>query len=73
VNEPAFEGLLNSDLPLYGDTRNLLVKVVAMPVGRRPHFFPADEDHPLAREIRDGISMARVVAIAERMLHPVTA
>jgi hypothetical protein len=69
VDEPPFEGVLNSELPLYGDTRNLPVKVVSMPVGRRPHFFPVAEDHPIAVEIRDGISMERVVEIAESMLH----
>jgi len=69
VELPLFHGLLNSDLPLYGDTRDLPVMLQTMPVGRRPHFFPVSQDHPLAIEIRDGISMARVVEIAERMLH----
>jgi hypothetical protein len=70
VDEPAYEGLLNSDLPLYGNTRNLPVWVRTMPVGRRPHFAPVDGAHPLAVEVRLGISMARVVEIAELMLHP---
>ena len=66
VDEPPYAGLLNSELPLYGDTVNLPVTVQAMAVGRRPHFFPADAAHPLAAEQRTGISMERVVEIAER-------
>ncbi len=68
VNEPLYEALLNSELPLYGDTLNLPIQVHTMPVGRRPHFFPTDASHPLAVEQRDGISMQRVVEIAERMV-----
>ena len=68
VEEPPYEGLLNSALPLYGDTANLPVRVQTMPVGRRPHFFPADAAHPIAVEQRDGMRMGRVIEIAERML-----
>lgn len=68
TNEPDYPGLLNSDLPLYGDTRDLSVYVRTMPVGRRPHFFPVDAEHPLAVEQSYGMSMDRVVRIAERML-----
>ena len=69
VDEPAYACLLNSELPLYGDTLNLQVRVVTQPVGRRPHFFVVNPQHPLALEQRDGISMARVIEIAEIMLH----
>lgn len=65
VDEPPYAALLNSALPRYGDTVNLPVQVQSMPVGRRPHFSPADAAHPLAAEQRDGIGMDRVVAIAE--------
>ena len=70
VDEPAYAGLLNSELPLYGDTMNLPVHVVTQPVGRRPHFFVVNTKHPLAVEQRDGLSMERVIEIAELMLHP---
>ena len=70
VDEPAYAGLLNSELPLYGDTLNLPVHVVTQPVGRRPHFFVVNPQHPLAAEQREGISMERVIQIAEIMLHP---
>ncbi len=68
-NEPPYHGLLNSELSLSGETRNLPVLVKTMAVGRRPHFFVTDPQHPLAVEMRDGIGMERVVEIAELMLH----
>ncbi len=68
VGEPPYAALLNSEVPLYGDTARMPVQVQTMPVGRRPHFFPADATHPLAVEQREGMSMARVVQIAEQML-----
>ncbi len=40
IQEPPYEALLNSALPLYGNTRNLPVRVQTIPVGRRPHFTP---------------------------------
>ena len=68
VDERPYAALLNSELPIYGDTMNLPVEVQTMPVGRRPHFFPTDTAHPIAVEQRDGMSMSRVVQIAKRML-----
>ena len=54
LDEPLYDGLLNSELSLYCDTRHL-------PVGRCPHFFLADASRPLAIEIREGIPIARVM------------
>lgn len=68
TTEPHYPGLLNSDLPLYGNAVDLPVRVQTMPVGRRPHFFPADAEHPIALEQREGMSMERVIEIAETML-----
>ena len=70
VHEPLYEGLLNNELPVYGDTMNLPVRIQTMAVGRRPHFFVADPNHPLATEIREGITRDRIVAFAEKLLHP---
>jgi hypothetical protein len=69
-NEAAFPGWLNSQLPVFGDTFNLEVSVQTQPVGQRPQFTVVDEEHPLAVEQRNGISMERVEEIAEMMLHP---
>ena len=68
--EPAFPAWLNTELPLYGNTINLEVKVQTQVVGRRPQFYVSDPEHPLAIEQRDGISLRRVEEIAARMLHP---
>jgi hypothetical protein len=67
--EPAFKGYLDSEMYVFGDTVNLEVMVETQVVGRRPHFRVCDPEHPLAREQRDGISMERVVEIAEMVLH----
>jgi hypothetical protein len=68
--ELPFSGWLNSQLPMFGDTFNLEVNVQTQRVGQRPQFTVVNEDHPLAVEQRDGITMQRVEEIAERMLHP---
>jgi hypothetical protein len=69
-NEPGFPGWLNSQLPVFGDTYNLEVRVQTQPVGQRPQFTVVDEEHPLAVEQRNGITMERIEEIAEMMLHP---
>jgi hypothetical protein len=65
-----FPGWIDSEIPIFGDTINLEVDVWTQPVGRRPHFLMADQDHPLALEQRHGITMRRAEEIAEQMLHP---
>ena len=67
--EPAFPGWLNTQLPVFGDTFNLEVSVQTQRVGKRPHFTVVDEEHPLAVEQKNGITMRRVEEIAESMLH----
>jgi hypothetical protein len=67
--EPAFPGWLNTQLPVFGETFNLELSVQTQGVGKRPHFTVVDEEHPLAVEQRNGITMQRVEEIAERMLH----
>jgi hypothetical protein len=68
-NEPAFPGWLNTELPLFGDTFNLVVNIHTQPVGQRPQFTVADPEHPLAIEQREGITLERVQEIAIKMLH----
>jgi hypothetical protein len=67
--EPVFSGWLDTELFLFGDTINLEVSVETQVVGRRPHFRIVDQDHPLAREQREGILIERVEKIAEQILH----
>lgn len=67
---PAYEGWLNTRIPLYGETLDLELRVLTQVVGRRPHFELMDAAHLLAVEQREGISMQRVKNIAEAFLHP---
>lgn len=66
----SFFGWLCSAVPGYPDTRQLktMVHVRAWPT--RPFVELEPTDHPLALEQRQGISVARVREIAERILHP---
>jgi hypothetical protein len=64
-----FRGWLNTEIPIFGNTINVDVDVWTQRVGRRPHFILTDQDHPLAREQRDGMTLLRAEQIAEQMLH----
>ncbi|RXH55287.1 hypothetical protein GRAN_4391 [Granulicella sibirica] len=68
-SEAPFRGYLDTNVFLFGNTMNLEVWVQTQIVGHRPHFAIANEQHPLAIEQRDGITMERVVEIAEMVLH----
>lgn len=68
VNEPPFPGWLATALPLYPETLDLNVFVYNRPVGQCPTIKIA-ADHPLAIEQRIGITLDRVRAISEEILH----
>jgi hypothetical protein len=67
--EPAFEGRMATELGFFGGTLGLEVDVQTQRVGRRPHFRARSERHPLGREQREGITLARVEEIAAVHLH----
>ena len=69
-NEPPYFGWLQTSLPYQPSTLNLKTMVHTQPVGLRPLVELEPTDHPLAVEQREGITLARVQQIAERMLHP---
>jgi len=69
--EAPFKGYLDSELFLFGNTINLEVMVQTQVVGRRPHFTVMDPQHPIAVDQRDGLTMERVIDIAEMILHRV--
>src|SRR5687767_6578998 len=69
-SEAPFFGWLQTRLPYQPSTLNLKTMVHTQPVGLRPLVELEPTDHPLAVEQRDGITLARVQQIAERMLHP---
>lgn len=68
-SEPPYFGWLSTELPVYPSTLNLRTSVQTMPVGERPLIVIGDEEHPLACEQQQGITMRRVQEIAERLLH----
>jgi hypothetical protein len=69
-SEPPMFGWLSVELPAYGpSTLNLKTMVHTQPVGVRPLIELEPTDHPLAVEQRDGITVARVQALAEQLLH----
>ncbi len=69
VKEPPYFGWLNTQLPVYPDTLSLKTLAHTRPVGIRPLIELEPTDHPLAIEQREGITMARVREIAEKILH----
>ena len=68
--EPAFPGLLGTDIAVYPDTLGLPVLVQLQGGNQRPTFEVDDPEHPLASDQREGISVARVQDIAEALIHP---
>jgi hypothetical protein len=69
-DEPPMFGWLSVELPVYEpSTLNLKTMVHTQPVGVRPLIELEPTDHPLAVEQRDGITVARVQALAEQLLH----
>lgn len=66
---PYFGWLVNSILG-YPETASLKTHVHTQPVGLRPLIALEPTDHPLAVAQREGITMARVQEIVERVMHP---
>ena len=67
--EPPYFGWLSTLLPCYPDTVNLKANVHTRPLGERPIVELEPTDHPLAVEQRNGITMRRVLEIAECIEH----
>lgn len=66
--EPYF-AWVQSALPYPGGTLSLQASLHTQPVGERPLVVLHEADHPLYREQRQGITMARVQQIVEAALH----
>ncbi len=67
--EPSYFGWLQSSLPYEQTTLNMKAQLQTMTLGERPNIWLEESEHPLAKEQRNGISMARVQQIAEAALH----
>lgn len=69
-SEPPMFGWLSTALPTYTpSTVNLRTMVHTREVGLRPIVELEATDHPLAREQKDGISVAELEQRAARLLH----
>lgn len=68
-SEPPFEGILNSKIRGYQDTLNLKTKIYMSSNRLRPVLELEQSEHPLVIEQREGITMERVQAISELLLH----
>jgi hypothetical protein len=70
VEAPPYFSWLSNSIPGYPETLNLRANVITRTPDLRPAIVLADDDdHPLAREQRDGITIERVRAIAGLLLH----
>lgn len=69
VEEPPYFSWLSNSIRGYPETLNLRANVITAPLGVRPSIVLLDDDHPLAVEQREGISVARVQEIAGLLMH----
>jgi hypothetical protein len=69
VNEPAYFGWFCNSIPGYPETLHLKTAVHSREVGLRPLIELEATDHPLSVEQRNGITVARLQAIAGEMHH----
>jgi hypothetical protein len=67
-NEPPLHGRFGSDIPIYPSTNGLPCRIVMKNARRRPSFEIEAQDHPLAIEQRNGITLDRVKEIASLVL-----
>jgi hypothetical protein len=69
IHEPAYFGWLSTRLEIYPDTLNLKCNVHSRLPGQRPDIKLEPANHPLAIEQSQGISMDRLIEIAEKIEH----
>lgn len=69
VEEPAYFGWLQTQLPGYADTLNIKTMVHTQEVGIIPRIELIEEDHPLTQEQQAGITRQRVKELVEISMH----
>ena len=69
VAEPAYFGWLSNSIPGYPETLSLPLDVYTRSLEYRPEFVLHEGEHPLVRDQREGITLARVRELAELTLH----
>ena len=68
-SEPAYQGALANEIPLFPGSLGLPVHVNTLSVGERPWIQLLPGDHPLIEEQLAGITRTRVQQIAEAIAH----
>ena len=69
AEEPPYFGWLSNSIAGYPETLSLPLDVVTRSGTPRPTFHLHDGDHPLIRDQREGITLADVRNVVERLLH----
>jgi hypothetical protein len=69
VEEPPYFSWLSNSIPGYPETLGLKANVITRTPELRPAIVLLEDDHPLAREQREGITIERVREIASLLLH----
>jgi len=69
ADEPPYFGWLCTRIEIYPDTASLRTDVHTLSVGLRPLVKLQHTDHPLSLEQQNGITVDRVIEIAEKMEH----
>lgn len=69
VNEPAYFGWFQTELPGYPDTLNIRTMVHTQAVGTIPQIEVIDEAHLLTIEQSQGITWQRVFELMEAAMH----
>ncbi|WP_076672076.1 DUF2199 domain-containing protein [Pontibacter indicus] len=68
VNEPPYFGWLQTYVPTYGNTLNIKTKVITQEVGVIPKVVVIEEDHSLALDQTNGITLEKVLAIITEII-----
>ncbi|GAA4356485.1 DUF2199 domain-containing protein [Hymenobacter saemangeumensis] len=69
VDEPAYFGWLQTQLPGYSDTLNIKTWVHTQELGSIPLIKVFEEDHQLTLEQQNGIKWQRVMELVESAMH----
>lgn len=64
-----FKARLANSLSEYPETLNLKLRIVIQPVNTRPLFILEEEEHPLAKAQRNGISRLEAGELSATVLH----
>lgn len=64
-----FKGRLANSLSIYSETLNVKLRILVQPVGTRPLFVLEEDEHPLARTQRHGMSRRAAAELTAQLLH----